>query len=119
MLLIKNWLGREIADKSMKSAAWPKVVTQKPPLRSLSFLTRSHHLRTIECGPRIDLPPIAIAESFQMTLPTLTVAHISPIISLIAGVLILIMPRLLNFIVAGFLILNGLLGLGLLRWLHL
>ena len=49
----------------------------------------------------------------------LTVAHISPIASLIAGVLILIMPRLLNLIVAGFLILNGLLGLGLLRWLHL
>ena len=45
---------------------------------------------------------------------TLTVAHISPIISLIAGVLILIMPRLLNLIVAIFLILNGLLGLGLL-----
>jgi hypothetical protein len=65
---------------------------------------------------RIDLPPIAIAESFQMTL---TVAHISPIMSLIAGVLILIMPRLLNFIVALFLILNGLLGLGLLKWLHL
>lgn len=50
---------------------------------------------------------------------TLTVAHVSPIISLIAGVLILIMPRLLNLIVAIFLILNGLLGLGLLRWLHL
>jgi hypothetical protein len=50
---------------------------------------------------------------------TLTVAHISPIISLIAGVLILIMPRLLNLIVAIWLILNGLLGLGLLRWLHL
>jgi hypothetical protein len=50
---------------------------------------------------------------------TLTVAHISPIISLIAGVLILIMPRLLNLIVAIFLILNGLLGLGLLKWLHL
>ena len=46
-------------------------------------------------------------------------AHISPIISLIAGVLILIMPRFLNFIVAAFLILNGLLGLGLLKWLHL
>jgi hypothetical protein len=30
----------------MKSTAWPKVVTQKPPLKSLSFLTRSHHLRT-------------------------------------------------------------------------
>lgn len=50
---------------------------------------------------------------------TLTVAHISPIISVIAGVLILIMPRLLNLIVALFLILNGLIGLGLLRWLHL
>jgi hypothetical protein len=50
---------------------------------------------------------------------TLTVAHISPIISLIAGVLILIVPRLLNLIVAIFLILNGLIGLGLLKWLHL
>ena len=43
---------------------------------------------------------------------TLTVAHISPIISLVAGVLILIMPRLLNLIVAVFLFLNGLIGLG-------
>jgi Protein of unknown function (DUF3096) len=50
---------------------------------------------------------------------TLTVAHISPIISVIAGVLILIMPRLLNLVVAIFLILNGLIGLGLLKWLHL
>ena len=49
---------------------------------------------------------------------TLTVAHISPIISVVAGVLILIIPRLLNLIVALFLILNGLIGLGLLRWLH-
>ena len=50
---------------------------------------------------------------------TLTVAHISPIISVIAGLLILIIPRLLNLIVAIFLIVNGLIGLGLLRWLHL
>ena len=50
---------------------------------------------------------------------TLTVAHISPIISVIAGLLILVMPRLLNLIVAIFLILNGLIGLGLLRWLHM
>jgi len=49
----------------------------------------------------------------------ITTAHISPILSLIAGALILIMPRLLNFIVALFLIINGLIGLGLLRWLHL
>lgn len=50
---------------------------------------------------------------------TLTVAHISPIISLVAGVLILLLPRLLNFIVAIFLILNGLIGLGFLRYLHM
>ncbi|MGJ4929804.1 DUF3096 domain-containing protein [Bradyrhizobium sp. HKCCYLS2038] len=48
----------------------------------------------------------------------LTVAHISPIMSVIAGVLILIMPRLLIYIVAIFLILNGLIGMGLLKWLH-
>jgi Protein of unknown function (DUF3096) len=56
------------------------------------------------------------AEPFSMTL---TVAHVSPILSVIAGFLILIMPRLLNFVVALFLILNGLIGLGLLRWLHM
>ncbi|MGB8669166.1 MAG: DUF3096 domain-containing protein, partial [Pseudolabrys sp.] len=42
---------------------------------------------------------------------TITPAHISPIIALIAGILILIMPRLLNFIVAVSLILVGLMGL--------
>ena len=34
-----------------------------------------------------------------------------PVISLIAGILILIVPRLLNFIVAIYLIIIGLLGL--------
>jgi len=36
---------------------------------------------------------------------------VGPLISLIAGVLILIMPRLLNYIVAIYLIIIGLLGL--------
>jgi hypothetical protein len=36
---------------------------------------------------------------------------LSPLIALIAGVLILIMPRLLNYIVAIYLIVVGLLGL--------
>ena len=49
----------------------------------------------------------------------ITAAHIQPIVALIAGILILIMPRLLNLVVAIFLILNGLIGLGLLKWLHL
>ncbi|SAK69006.1 hypothetical protein AWB80_03509 [Caballeronia pedi] len=39
--------------------------------------------------------------------------HLSlgPLVSLIAGILILIMPRLLNFIVAIYLIVIGLIGL--------
>jgi hypothetical protein len=42
---------------------------------------------------------------------TITMAHLAPIVALIAGVLILIMPRLLNFIVAIYLIVIGLIGL--------
>jgi hypothetical protein len=37
--------------------------------------------------------------------------HVGPIIALIAGILILVMPRLLNFIVAIYLIAVGVLGL--------
>ena len=36
---------------------------------------------------------------------------IGPLVSLIAGILILVMPRLLNYIVAIYLIVMGLLGL--------
>jgi len=36
---------------------------------------------------------------------------LGPLVSLIAGILILIMPRLLNYIVAAYLIIFGLLGL--------
>lgn len=36
---------------------------------------------------------------------------IGPLISLIAGILILVMPRLLNFIVAIYLIIMGLVGI--------
>ena len=36
---------------------------------------------------------------------------LAPLISLIAGILILVMPRLLNFIVAIYLIVIGLVGL--------
>jgi hypothetical protein len=46
---------------------------------------------------------------------TLSIAHLQPIVSLLAGILILIMPRLLNYIVAIFLIVSGILGLGLVK----
>jgi DUF3096 family protein len=41
----------------------------------------------------------------------ITATEISPIVALIAGVLILIVPRLLNIIVAIYLIVEGLVGL--------
>ncbi|HLA20133.1 MAG TPA: DUF3096 domain-containing protein [Pseudolabrys sp.] len=43
------------------------------------------------------------------------IAHLQPVVALVAGILILIMPRLLNFIVAIYLILIGVIGLGLIR----
>ena len=49
----------------------------------------------------------------------LTAAHISPIIALIAGILILILPRLLNYVVAIYLIVVGLIGLnGIYHFIH-
>lgn len=41
----------------------------------------------------------------------ISVAHLTPIVSLIAGILILIVPRLLNYIIAIYLIFIGLVGL--------
>jgi hypothetical protein len=41
----------------------------------------------------------------------ITAAHIGPFVALIAGILILIVPRLLSFIVAIYLIIVGLAGL--------
>jgi hypothetical protein len=50
---------------------------------------------------------------------TLTAAHLSPIIALIAGILILILPRLLNYVVAIYLIVIGLIGLnGIYHFVH-
>jgi hypothetical protein len=46
---------------------------------------------------------------------TVNIVLLQPLIALIAGILILIVPRLLNFIVAIYLILVGLAGL----WPHL
>jgi hypothetical protein len=39
------------------------------------------------------------------------VPHIGPVAALLAGILILVMPRLLNFIVAIYLIIIGVIGL--------
>ena len=42
---------------------------------------------------------------------TITFANITPVVALIAGVLILLVPRLLNYVVAIYLIIVGIVGL--------
>ena len=46
---------------------------------------------------------------------TIAMTHIQPLVAIIAGVLILLVPRILNYVVAVYLIIAGLLGLGLFR----
>jgi Protein of unknown function (DUF3096) len=41
--------------------------------------------------------------------------HLSPLVALIVGLLILIFPRFLNYLIAIYLIVIGLIGLGALR----
>jgi hypothetical protein len=42
---------------------------------------------------------------------TITAASIQPIVALIAGIVILIFPRILNYVIAIYLIVFGILGL--------
>lgn len=42
-------------------------------------------------------------------------AIVDPVLSLIVGILILMFPKLLNYLIAFYLILAGLLGLGFIR----
>jgi uncharacterized membrane protein len=43
------------------------------------------------------------------------IAHLQPIVSIIAGVLILLVPRILNYVIAIYLIVIGIIGLGLIH----
>jgi hypothetical protein len=43
-------------------------------------------------------------------------AHLQPLVAIIAGVLILLVPRILNYVVAIYLIIVGLLGLNIIRF---
>ena len=74
------------------------------PRREDSFVADSHF-----ASRSCPYPPVL---ETQMTL---SMTHLQPIVALIAGVLILIMPRLLNFIVAIYLILVGIIGLGIIK----
>jgi hypothetical protein len=46
---------------------------------------------------------------------TITISNLQPLIAILAGILILVVPRLLNYIVAIYLIVVGVIGLGILH----
>jgi hypothetical protein len=46
---------------------------------------------------------------------SISISHLSPVLALLAGILILLVPRLLNYIVAIYLIVIGIIGLGVFR----
>ena len=46
---------------------------------------------------------------------SINIGHLAPVVALIAGILICIMPRLLNYIVAIYLIVIGIIGLGIFK----
>ena len=46
---------------------------------------------------------------------SLSFANLSPLASLVFGILILMFPKFLNYLIAGYLIIVGLLGLGLIK----
>jgi hypothetical protein len=58
---------------------------------------------------------LADSEKPQMMHVNLGVSHLQPIVSLVAGVLILVRPQLLNYVVAIYLILSGIIGFGFIR----
>ncbi len=68
--------------------------------------------RVVRPHPAVKLDRGSASEHPSMTI---TLSHLQPIVAILAGILILIAPRLLNYIVAIYLIVVGLIGLGVLR----
>jgi phage shock protein PspC (stress-responsive transcriptional regulator) len=56
-------------------------------------------------------PCEGLPRRFQMVL---TAATLSPVLAILFGILIFVFPRLLNYLVATYLVLSGLIGLGVL-----
>jgi Protein of unknown function (DUF3096) len=104
------------------------IVPEKPGCRRRNFqhfLRRTEPIDATSVSYRGTVPQDKIAVSIRHPQchsgdisMVLTTAHIQPIVALIAGILILIMPRFLNLVVAIYLIFIGLAGLGLFKMLH-
>ena len=59
--------------------------------------------------------PLTVFPDAKETFMTIAMTNIPAILALIVGILILIVPRFLNYLVAIYLIVIGLFGLGILR----
>lgn len=46
---------------------------------------------------------------------TISIGNMSPIVSVLFGILILVFPKFLNYLIAAYLIIVGLLGLGIIN----
>jgi hypothetical protein len=46
---------------------------------------------------------------------SLSFTNLGPLASLVFGILILLFPKLLNYLIAGYLILTGIIGLGIIQ----
>src|SRR5487761_1430492 len=93
-----------VADVAAEAAAGQRLV-HRAPLPLIFRLTGNPR--------RSDVRPASAAmESHPMTIDVLA---IQPLIALLAGILILLVPRVLNYVIAIYLILIGLIGL----WPHL
>lgn len=65
---------------------------------------------TLQPGCRAGTSKNSLKQLYENSIMNLSLS-IGPLVSLLAGILILVMPRLLNFIVAIYLIVIGLIGL--------
>ena len=43
------------------------------------------------------------------------IGHLQPLVALLAGIIILLVPRILNYVIAIYLIVDGIIGLGIIR----
>jgi len=116
---------RILLANSSREPSFPKLAASHAAIFGVFYVhrNRARHQSSAIVEPsgaikwwsRFDFPQAFSRRNFM----TITTGHIPAIVALIAGILILIMPRLLNLVVAIYLICIGLIGLGLLKWLHL
>jgi hypothetical protein len=93
---------------------WQPCIARWNPLNAKASAIPEPPQR-IESPPRFEFSPTSPGEISMV----ITAAHIQPIVALIAGIIILIMPRFLNLVVAIYLIFVGLAGLGLFKMLKM